>query len=306
MDSCYKMQPSEVARSAQLAMILEVSASPKPGNIDRMHDFADTRYEHFLASATGVYPVFERVASGKERIGELLKEAVVESNKWQKGGNTHFGAFLLLLPLAKAAGQLSQENEKFDMKKTVERAHRIVKHTDIGDSINFYQAFGKANVCVQDVENLDLNDSDSITNLRKNQTSLFELMEISENYDMIAKEWTNGFELCSWCSEHTTDLMEGKGICTDINCSIVYTFLKLLSNNPDTFIQTKFNRETAVEVSEKATAIVTQIETSGYEASIPSIIELDEELLKKKINPGSTADIIIGGLFLSIMGGMRF
>lgn len=306
MNSCYKIQPSEVARSAQLAMILEVSASPKPGNIDRTHDYVDTRYEHFLASATGVYPVIEGAASGKEKIGELLKKAVLESNKWQKGGNTHFGAFLLLLPLAKAAGQLSQENEKFDMKKIVERAHRVVKHTDVEDSINFYKAFGKANVCVQDVEDLDLNDSDSITSLRKNQTSLFELMEISENYDMIAKEWTHGFELCSWCSEQITDLMEEKGICTDINCSIVYTFLKLLSKNPDTFIQTKFNRETAVEVSEKVTAIVTQIETSGYEASIPSIIELDEELLKKKINPGSTADIIIGGLFLSIIGGMRF
>ncbi|ATU08905.1 triphosphoribosyl-dephospho-CoA synthase [Methanohalophilus portucalensis] len=306
MNACYKIQPSEVARSAQLAMILEVSASPKPGNIDRTHDYVDTRYEHFLASATGVYPVFERAVSGKEKIGELLKEAVLESNKWQKGGNTHFGAFLLLLPLTKAAGQLSQENEKFDMNKIVERAHLIVKHTDVEDSINFYQAFGKANVCVQDVEDLDLNDSDSITNLRKNQTSLFELMEISENYDMIANEWTNGFELCCRCSEHITDLMEGKGICTDINCSIVYTFLKLLSNNPDTFIQTKFNRETAVEVSEKATSIATQIETSGYEATLPSIIELDEELLKKKINPGSTADIIIGGLFLSIIGGMRF
>ncbi|APH39636.1 triphosphoribosyl-dephospho-CoA synthase [Methanohalophilus halophilus] len=305
MNSCYKIQPSEVARSAQLAMILEVSASPKPGNIDRTHDYIDTRYEHFLASATGVYPVFERAASGKENIGELLKEAVFESNKWQKGGNTHFGAFLLLLPLAKSAGQLIQENEKFDMKKIVERAHRLVKHTDVEDSINFYQAFGKANVCVQDIEDLDLNDSDSITNLRKNQTSLFELMEISENYDMIAKEWTHGFELCSWCSEQITDLME-RGIRTDINCSIVYTFLKLLSKNPDTFIQTKFNRETAVEVSEKATNIVTQIETSGYEASLPSIIEFDEELLKKKINPGSTADIIIGGLFLSIIGGMRF
>ena len=306
MNACYKIQPSEIARSAQLAMILEVSASPKPGNIDRTHDYVDTRYEHFLASATGVYPVFERAASGKEKIGKLLKEAVLESNKWQKGGNTHFGAFLLLLPLTKAAGQLSQENETFDMKKIVEKAHWIVKNTDVEDSIKFYQAFGKANVCVQDVEDLDLNNSDSITNLRKNQTSLFELMEISEKYDMIAKEWTNGFELCSWCSEHITDLMEGKGICTDINCSIVYTFLKLLSNNPDTFIQTKFNRQTAVEVSEKATAIVTQIETSGYEASLPSIIELDEDLLKKKINPGSTADIIIGGLFLSLIGGMRF
>jgi len=32
----------------------------------------------------------------------------------------------------------------------------------------------------------------------------------------------------------------------------------------------------------------------------------DEELLKEGINPGSTADIIIAGLFVSLFEGMRF
>ena len=43
-------------------MLLEVSATPKPGNIDRDHDFDDTKYEHFLASAISAGPIFERAA----------------------------------------------------------------------------------------------------------------------------------------------------------------------------------------------------------------------------------------------------
>lgn len=54
------MHASQIARCAQLAMILEVSATPKPGNIDRDHNYKDTRFEHFLASAVGVYPLLEK------------------------------------------------------------------------------------------------------------------------------------------------------------------------------------------------------------------------------------------------------
>ncbi|MFQ6121147.1 MAG: triphosphoribosyl-dephospho-CoA synthase, partial [Methanosarcinales archaeon] len=33
------LSKSYIARCAQLAMILEVSATPKPGNVDRDHDY---------------------------------------------------------------------------------------------------------------------------------------------------------------------------------------------------------------------------------------------------------------------------
>ena len=40
-----------VSRCLQLAILLEVSAYPKPGNVHRTADFQETDYEHFLASA---------------------------------------------------------------------------------------------------------------------------------------------------------------------------------------------------------------------------------------------------------------
>jgi len=38
----------------------------------------------------------------------------------------------------------------------------------------------------------------------------------------------------------------------------------------------------------------------------PFIIEMDKELLQRKINPGSTADIVIAGLFIALLGGVRY
>ncbi|WP_343241290.1 triphosphoribosyl-dephospho-CoA synthase, partial [Methanoculleus sp. UBA389] len=45
-----KRPPMNRAEQAQMAMMLEVCAYPKPGNVDRCHDYSGTRLEHFLAS----------------------------------------------------------------------------------------------------------------------------------------------------------------------------------------------------------------------------------------------------------------
>ena len=112
-------------------MILEVSGTPKPGNIDRDHDYKDTKYEDFLASAVGVYPVMEK-ACREGGIGSLIQEASAESVLWQGGGNTHFGAYILLFPLIKAAirGPLDRLREN---------AIDIVKETTVGDAVAYIQ-----------------------------------------------------------------------------------------------------------------------------------------------------------------------
>ena len=51
-----------VSRCLELAILLEVSAHPKPGNVHRTADFRETRYEHFLASAVAVAPHFKHTA----------------------------------------------------------------------------------------------------------------------------------------------------------------------------------------------------------------------------------------------------
>ncbi len=284
---------SHIARCAQLAMLLEVSATPKPGNIDRDHNYTDTRFEHFLASAVGVYPVLEKAARSKSGVGALIHEAVAESAQWQKGGNTHFGAFILLIPLVIAAGKC--EN-KTCLKAQVQK---VVKETIVEDAIDFYRAFSEARVKVKPVDDLALGDAASLDKIRVQGLTLFKMMEISGSYDMIANEWVNNFQKTFECAESIKTKIKKYGI----NDAVVLTFIELLSGNKDTFIQTKFDSKKAEEVSMRAREILQKGDIDDIRDEIHSF---DEELLKEGINPGSTADIIIAGLFVALFEGMRF
>ncbi|MEM0022893.1 MAG: triphosphoribosyl-dephospho-CoA synthase, partial [Archaeoglobaceae archaeon] len=88
--------PEESATSAVLALLLEVSSTPKAGNVDREHDFEDLKFEHFLTSAVSAFPFFLKTA--KEKRLHLL-QAVIAGKNFGINTNVHFGAFLLLFPL---------------------------------------------------------------------------------------------------------------------------------------------------------------------------------------------------------------
>ena len=314
---------SYVARCAQLAMVMEVSAYPKPGNVDRNHDYEDTRFEHFLASAVSIYPVMENAANSKDNVsspgvGSLIHSAVRESANWQNGGNTHFGAFILLIPLAMAAGDILHKKHEFTIEELVSYAHDIVKKTNTQDAIEFYKSFETAKVRVNPVDEFDLQDIGSIDSLDDGGITLYDLMDISKGYDIIADEWVSGFKRCANCGETIIQCMglidesdrSGKhsGSKLDINDAVVYAFMKTLSENRDTFIQTKFDETTADYVSERAHDILLEFkpQETGFDAVRLAVEEFDDELLSKGINPGSTADIVIAGLFIAFLGGVRF
>src|SRR5512145_110065 len=90
--------PISRTEQAQIAMMLEVCAMTKPGNVDRGHDYPDTWLEHFLASSIFCRSALEKAEQGTGTIGELIREATLLTGR-HRGGNTHFGAFILLIPL---------------------------------------------------------------------------------------------------------------------------------------------------------------------------------------------------------------
>lgn len=294
---------SYIARCCQLAMALEVSATPKPGNIDRTHDFGDTQYEHFIASAISAYPVMYDAAANRYSVGKLLDIAVTESNRWQKGGNTHFGAFLLLIPLAMGAGKLLSSNRKIEADEIFTTAFEIARVTDTDDAVDFYRCFQSAGVKVKDVEEFDLQDSGATEDIQEKGITLYRLMEISSSYDLIAREWVMGFPETGATAIRISELLE-TGI--GINHAIVQAFLELLAARPDTFIQTKSGKEMAEEVSRNANEIVSRIHKSGIVGNLSLVEDFDEKLIENHNNPGSTADIIIASLFIVLLGGLRF
>ena len=279
--------PDFIAGCAELAMLLEVSATPKPGNVDRTHDFEDVTYEHFLASAVGTFPVFKKAASARHRIGGLILDAVQASTTWQNAGNCHFGAILLLIPLCAAArksGTISQLKTNLV---------RVVKQTSSTDAIRFYESFRSVHVRVGERHYLDVNDASSLQAIQQQNLTLWDVMQISSPNDTIAKEWTEGFPRTFYGAELMTHYVESG---FSVKNSIVHLFLQLLSEFPDTLIAKKFSTDVALEISAKAAYALKKDDTD----------EFDKELIARHINPGTTADLVIGSLFVVLLGGFRY
>lgn len=254
---------------AQLAMMLEVCAFPKPGNVDRCHDYPETRLEHFLASTLFSRPALEEAERGQGRIGEIIKHAVRDTN-CHFGGNTHFGAFILLIPLVYG--------------KDIEGAMAAIARTDSSDAVAFYKAFAMTSVKMHATDELDVNDPHTLTVIRERDMSLLDVMQHSAANDMVAREWVAGFPL----SRRGADLLQQIGPGRQ---SIVRTFLTLLATEPDTFIIKKHGIDVARETMMAARDVLEGKRTAE---------DLDAECIRRDINPGSTADIIIASIFIAL------
>ena len=309
------MNEDDVARSGQLALLLEVSAYPKPGNVSRTHDFAETSYEHFLASAVAVYPVLREAAARgfawkegggvgvregvrvRVGVGELVRRAVEESVAWQSGGNTHFGALLLLVPLAVAAGSYKPDLDPDLLKR---RAEEVVRSTTVEDAVELYRAFPKAKVKVRaGVPEFDLTDAGGVREIRASGKSLHEILEISASYDLISRELVGGFEKTFRYAELLKDWIKNKDKERRVNDAVTNAYLRLLSEERDTFVEMKFGAEKSESVRRRAEEIV----NSGCKRG--EVEEFDEELIKAGVNPGSSADIIAAALFVALLGGLK-
>jgi len=271
-------------QNAQLALLLEVAGTPKPGNVDREHDYPDLHFEQFLAGAVGTYEGFSMIANG-EPLGTGFERAIAGMSN-QRGGNTQFGAVLLLTPLVAAASQ---------RELTPDGATAIVDATTVEDTVAFYQSFDHVDVAVSEppegMAPLDVRyGSEAEAAIREREISLGELMAESASVDGIASEWTSGF---ARTFEAADALLRRDGPVTERAAAV---FLALLASEPDTFVIDKHDRETANEVQQRAEAAL-----EGDE----NVNDLAEEFIARGINPGTTADIVAGGLFVALERGME-
>jgi triphosphoribosyl-dephospho-CoA synthase len=264
--TCLMMRPAE---RAQLAMMLEVTAYPKPGNVDRCHDYPETRLEHFLASTIFARQALEEAEQGTGRIGEIIGHAVRDTN-CHEGGNTHFGAFILLIPLVYGSD--------------IPGAIAAIPRTDTSDAVAFYKAFAMTAVKMNKTDDLDVNDPHTLTLIRDKGMTLLDIMQHSAANDMVAREWVTGFPLVRRGADLLQQLGPGRQ-------SIVTTFLTLLATEPDTFIIKKHGIEIARETMLRARDVL----DGNY-----SVRQFDEDCIQRDINPGSIADITIASIYIAL------
>ena len=303
-----------ISRCLELAILLEVSSYPKPGNIHRTADFPETRYEHFLASAVAIAPSFkkaaeqgikvseEKISPSEVGIGNIIKDAVDHMLGRQSGGNTLLGAIILLAPIAAGAGMISN---RFSLPKLRKNIKMIVESTTPEDAVYVYDAIALVNPGgLNKSKKLDVRDPESKRKILDEGITLLDTFEIASSYDSIASEWVHNYPI-------TFDLgypyfvrqLEETG---DINTATVHAFLKILAEVPDTFISRKVGQAKAESISAEAGRVLKEGGlTTPFGRNL--LLKLDSKLRDPAhdLSPGTTADITEAVIALNNLMGYK-
>ena len=305
-----------IAKCLELAILLEVSAN-KPGNVNFVVGFEGTRVEHFMSSAVAASPSFKEAAKrGKAvsarklfpsevKVGEIIKQCVADIAQWQKGGNTLLGTIMLFIPLSVAAGLTTPNGDSsFEIPLLRKNLATVVKSTTSEDAVKLYEAIDIAKPSgLNGAPDLDVNDPASRRRLLEENVTLFEVFKIAAPYDDICYEWINNFPLTfDLAFPYLKQQLRSKSL----NTSITHTFLKVLSERPDTFIARKVGIEIAREISLTAKKV---LDLGGVETpeGRREILAFDRRLRDSGnlLNPGTTADITAAALALATLAGYR-
>jgi triphosphoribosyl-dephospho-CoA synthase len=133
-------------------------------------------------------------------------------------------------------------------------------------------------------DELDVNDPHTLTVIRDREMTLLDIMQHSAPHDMVAREWVTGFSLVRRGADLLKQLGPGRQ-------SIVDAFLTLLATEPDTFIIKKHGPDVARETMRKA--------REAIDGKLP-VQQFDEDCIRRDINPGSIADIVIASIYIAL------
>lgn len=287
-----------IPETLSLALLLEVSGTPKPGNIHRSSDRRGLRYEAFLATGIFAYKYFEkglrRGYRGLRRlvVGDLVYGLVRDVMDKTKSTNTCLGSSLLLSIMSVSLGSMYRGNI-VDIDELRVESRNILHETTVWDTIYYYMAIRKASPSYlkpHDDTGEYVNVWDPLYRkklVEKNHT-LLEVLKYTSRFDIVAREAINGFREGFRGERYLRNRI---GIHSDLNRAIVETYLYLLSRNIDTVVLLKHGIHVAEYVSNKATQVLDLTEERQGDWSIP-IEEFDRELVESDINPGSVADLI--------------
>jgi triphosphoribosyl-dephospho-CoA synthase len=308
----------DILRCINIASLLELSGWPKPGNVHRSKNFESTRFEHFLAGISAIQPNFrlfcERIYKdldkdetdyGFIKLGKFFESSSYQMMQWQQGGNVLLGHILILAPLV-ATSIICFKQKLLNLVKFKEILKKIIDDTTINDTISLYKAIDICNPGgLGKIDKYDLHDDNSINEIKKDEITLKKIFQLSKNYDLISREYSTNFSIV--LNEGLPYYSNTYETCKDINIATVNTFLKILSNHPDTLIIRKSGLNNAKFVSEAADRVL-KLGGISTKKGMKAVLKLDKKLqiTNGLMNPGTTADIIAGIIFCALIFGLRF
>lgn len=296
------MDSDLIARIAQIASVLEVSGHPKPGNVHRTQDFNDMVFEDFLISGIVIGDTIKKTAQhaskfkdkkelDKINLGASIREAVVETNNWVEN-NTNLGIIMLLTPIAAAAGLTEDFGDLQD------NIHAIMINSTSSDAVNLYDAINIAQAGgMGEQEALDVGSEEAKMELIEKEINMFQVLDISSSWDALAYELTHKMPVTFNLGYPTYKRLKKEH---GINKATVQTFLTILSEKSDTLISRKYDQTISETVRADAKVILDKGGILTHEGR--TLLEkFDQDLMDKKYNPGTTADLTASSLMIALL-----
>ncbi len=246
------------------------------------------------------------IGESQFELGRIIYDCMKDIVSWQNGGNTLLGTIILFVPIAVAAGMsLTKEDLVFDVLELRRNIKLVVERTTTEDGLRLYDAIEVADPGgLNKVPSFDVRDPQSKEQILSKKVTLYQIFKIASNYDNICSEWVNNYPITFTVAYPY--FMEQIRLNIDLNTAITQTFLKVLSQHPDSLVSRKVGLEKSKKISLKAQKIL-QLGGLSTKLGRTHFQDFDRDLRKRNnlLNPGTTADIVGASLALATLSGYR-
>lgn len=287
-EECARILTDLITGYALEGMLFEVSATPKPGLVDRINQGAhrDMDFFTFMSSAAGLHSCFDRaVRAGvsladrpiREVLPALQKIGVEEEQKmfsFTKGVNTHKGMIFTLGMLCGAAGW---QMNKGDL--SAQTLCRLVSEMCAGITGAAFR---------------NLHQKEALTKGEK--------MYLRYGCTGARGEVEGGYQTVLKYSLPIYTSLREQG--TELNCALLQALLSLIANTVDTNILSRHDWKTA-EYARQEAARTLACGGALTEEGMRRIREMDEDFIRQYISPGGCADLLAVTHFLYAVSGVN-
>lgn len=236
--------------------------------------FADLTHADLVAAAAAIAPAFDRAAT--QPLGLTILQAVTAARSAAADTNANLGIILLTAPLAAVP-----DDEPLD----AAAVDRVLARLGPVDAADVYQA-----IAIARPGGMGRVDHDDIGG--PPPTDLRAAMRAAAGRDQIARLWTEGFG--PLFAGAVVDLAASLEAGMPVFEAIVDCHLRQLAREPDSLIARKHGADTAARVSSRAAAILRLSPTERPAATIAFDASLRSP---RRLNPGTTADIVAAALY---------
>jgi triphosphoribosyl-dephospho-CoA synthase len=263
-------------RSAALACRLETTAA-KVGNVHPAAAFADLSHDELVAAGEAIAAPLDHAAS--RPLGRTILDAVTASRRVTRS-NANLGIVLTIAPLAAVPDGVPLSPAA---------AAAVLAATGPDDARDVYAAIALANP-----GGMGRRDNWDIAGPAPE--NLLDAMGAAADRDQIARLWSRGYD--PLFAGPVADIAAGIESGLSLGAAIERAHLMQLAREPDTLIARKHGAAAAVDASARAAAVL----AAG--ADWPAgAADLDRFLRARRMNPGTTADLVAAALYILLVTG---